>query len=170
MPLSVIRSIATRKYTSYRGIDLLNNETEVDARRSPDCLNVWKSYQTEQSNIIQTRPGIKVSYDYSDENADNNTVYQMYSWDTNKLVHVGKRLMKPGALTPTTLYSSMSENESCMASFGDYIFILDGTQYLRTDMTNVTDMTSVGTTPITTIGRSPSGRRRAISRYKLVIS
>ena len=56
MPLGVIRSIATRKYTSYRGIDLLNNETEVDPRRSPACLNVWKSYQTEQSNIIQTRP------------------------------------------------------------------------------------------------------------------
>lgn len=56
MPLGVIRSIATRKYTSYRGIDLLNNETEVDPRRSPDCLNVWKSYSTEQSNIIQTRP------------------------------------------------------------------------------------------------------------------
>ena len=56
MSLGVIRSIATLKYTNYRGIDLLNNETEVDPRRSPDCLNVWKSYSTEQSNIIQIRP------------------------------------------------------------------------------------------------------------------
>lgn len=59
MPLSVIRSIVSRKYSDFRGIDLLNSEKNVDYRRSPDCLNVWKSYSLAQSNIIQTRPGIK---------------------------------------------------------------------------------------------------------------
>ena len=58
MPLSVIRSIVSRKYSDFRGIDLQNNETTVDPRRSPDCLNVWKSYNLAQSNIIQTRPRI----------------------------------------------------------------------------------------------------------------
>ena len=56
MPLSVIKSIVTRKYDEFRGIDLVNNETEVIPTRSPDCLNVWKSYSLAQSNIIQTRP------------------------------------------------------------------------------------------------------------------
>lgn len=58
MPLSVIKNIVARKYSNFRGIDLLNAETDVDVRRSPDCLNVWKSYLLEQSNIIQTRPRI----------------------------------------------------------------------------------------------------------------
>lgn len=62
MPLSVIRGIVARKYNEFRGIDLLNPETSVDFRRSPDCLNVWKSYKLAQSNIIQTRPRNSQSY------------------------------------------------------------------------------------------------------------
>ena len=51
--MSVIGSVVTRKYSNFRGIDLLNPDTAVDITRSPDCLNVWKSYSLSQSNIIQ---------------------------------------------------------------------------------------------------------------------
>lgn len=54
--MSVIGSVITKKYSNFRGIDLLNPNTAVDITRSPDCLNVWKSYNLSQSNIIQSRP------------------------------------------------------------------------------------------------------------------
>lgn len=54
--MAKIGSILTRNYSNFRGIDLLNPANKVDISRSPDSLNVWKSYETTESNIIQTRP------------------------------------------------------------------------------------------------------------------
>ena len=45
-----------RVYANFKGIDLLNPAPLVDYSRSPDCLNVWKSYDSTESNIIETRP------------------------------------------------------------------------------------------------------------------
>ena len=53
-----IGDLMTRLYGNFRGIDLLNPANSVDLSRSPDCKNVWKSYSTVESNIIQTRPRI----------------------------------------------------------------------------------------------------------------
>lgn len=53
-----IGDLMTRIYGDFKGIDLLNPVNSVDLHRSPDCKNVWKSYNTTQSNIIQTRPRI----------------------------------------------------------------------------------------------------------------
>ena len=54
-----IGDLMTRVYGNFRGIDLLNPANSVDLSRSPDCKNVWKSYSTLESNIIQTRPRIQ---------------------------------------------------------------------------------------------------------------
>ena len=54
-----IGDLITRVYGNFRGIDLLNPANSVDLSRSPDCKNVWKSYSTLESNIIQTRPRIQ---------------------------------------------------------------------------------------------------------------
>lgn len=53
-----IGDLMTKLYGNFRGIDLLNPANSVDLTRSPDCKNVWKSYSTTASNIIQTRPRI----------------------------------------------------------------------------------------------------------------
>lgn len=47
-----------RVYSNFKGIDLLNPAPLVDYSRSPDCLNVWKSYDTTEANIIETRPRV----------------------------------------------------------------------------------------------------------------
>lgn len=54
-----IGDLMSRNYKNFRGIDLLNPANSVDLSRSPDCKNVWKSYSTVESNIIQTRPRIQ---------------------------------------------------------------------------------------------------------------
>jgi hypothetical protein len=162
MPLGVIRSIVARKYTGFRGIDLLNPETAVDFSRSPDCKNVWKSYTLSQSNIIQTRPGLHNLKDLSDETLSNNNVYSMYVWDSDTaIVHIGTRLVKwdgfPGEGTVTVLKSDMQERESVMFYFKEAIYILDGYNYLKFNGTNLIDVKSEAYTPTTTIARSPSG-------------
>lgn len=48
-----------RVYSNFKGIDLLNPAPLVDYSRSPDCLNVWKNYDTTEANIIETRPRIQ---------------------------------------------------------------------------------------------------------------
>ena len=111
MPLSVIRNIVARRYSDFRGIDLLNAETDVDPKRSPDCLNVWKSYNLSQSNIIQTRPGVKLVKTFKDEEEDNNIIYSIGKWGNQEgVVHIGDRLVN--SEDATVLFSSMAENES----------------------------------------------------------
>lgn len=168
MPLGVIRSQVSRRYGDFRGIDLLNPETSIQLNRSPDCLNVWKSYDTQLSNIIQTRPGIKEKADVSEEE-ENNTVYSIYAVDYgggngDVLVHKGTKLIHLEN-TPTTLFSSMAENEPSMTYFRDGVYIVDGQNYIKSDFTSVADKSINGTIPTTTRGRSPSRWWRNVSRY-----
>lgn len=160
MPLSVIRGIVTRRYNDFRGIDLLNAETQVDTRRSPDCLNVWKSYQLAQSNIIQTRPGIVLDADWGDENEENNTVYSFFFYGTDRIAHVGTKLKKTGTSPNpySVIYSGMSENESEMTLFGNDLLILDGTHYIRYNGSTASDVSgTMCYIPTTTISRNPAG-------------
>lgn len=158
MPLGVIRNIVSRKYTDFRGIDLLNNETEVDPRRSPDCLNVWKSYNLAQSNIIQTRPGLKEIADLGDDSV--HSIY-VYSTDT-AIVHIGEKLIKwvgfPSEIISTTeLKSDMLDQESVMFYFSKDIYIMDGKHYLKYNGTTLVNVEDIAFIPTTTISRSPSG-------------
>lgn len=87
----------------------------------------------------------------------------MYLWNSSTaLVHIGKDLIKwtgfPTEITTsTTLSSSMAENKSIMFYFGEAIYIMDGTNYLKWDGTTLSDVSSIAFVPTTTIGRSPSG-------------
>lgn len=167
MPLSVIRNIVARRYSDFRGIDLLNAETDVDPRRSPDCLNVWKSYNLSQSNIIQTRPGVKLVKTFKDEEEDNNIIYSIGKWgNQDGVVHIGDRLIN--SEDETVLFSGMAENESVPLPFQYDILVLDGEHYIVTDSQTATDYGTAPNDsfiPTTSIGRSPSGRRRNLSRH-----
>ena len=171
MPLGVIRSIVSRKYTDFRGIDLLNNETEVDPRRSPDCLNVWKSYNLAQSNIIQTRPGLKLIAELGE-----GSIHSMYVYSSDTaIVHIGEKLIKwvgfpSDVISITDLKLDMEDRESVMFFFKEDIYILDGENYLKYNGVTLTNVLDNAFIPTTTISRSPSGRRRNVSRCKFTYS
>ena len=75
-----IGDLMTRIYGNFRGIDLLNPANSVDLSRSPDCKNVWKSYSTVESNIIQTRPRIQKNSKFRNrQNIFNVYLFKRYS-------------------------------------------------------------------------------------------
>lgn len=168
MPLGVIRSIVSRRYGNFRGIDLLNPETSILPQRSPDCLNVWKSYDTEQSNIIQTREGIELEHNLYDANDDNNTIYNIDKWGSETLVHKGKKFIYISGSTTTTTNSNLAESKYPAVFFNGKMYLISNGYKQHT--AGSSNLSSVqGYAPTTTIGRSPSRRRRALSRCKFNI-
>jgi hypothetical protein len=160
MANSVIGSLVSRKYQNFRGIDLYNHVANVDLTRSPDCLNVWKNYDTEESNIIQTRPGIEKI----DQLSANGTVYSMMAiqYDT-ALVHIGTDLVlwngfPESVIQLTVLKADMNDAPSKMINFNGVIYILDGAHFLSYDGT-LNDLigSSDAYIPTTTISRNPAG-------------
>lgn len=153
-----IGDLMTRTYGNFRGIDLLNPANSVDLTRSPDCLNVWKSYGTTQSNMIQTREGYKKVV-----NLGNAPIYNMYVYDRDTaIVHIGKQLIKwvgfPSSLISTeVLKEDMNESSSIMFFYNENIFILDGKNYLKFDGESLINVEDEAYVPTTTISRAPSG-------------
>ena len=54
--------LVKRIYGEFRGVDFRGEE--INLRRSPDSLNVWKDYKETES--IRTRPGLKLSMSFPD--------------------------------------------------------------------------------------------------------
>lgn len=167
----VIGNIITRTYSNFRGIDLLNNENNVDLTRSPDCLNVWKSYASKESNIIQSRPGIKKII-----NLGNDKVFNMYVYSQDTvIVHIGTKLIKWTGFPNDNfgieiLKENMARNKSVMIFFKSKIYILDGVNYLVYDGNTIKDVSDEAYIPTTTIGRSPSGGGELLEDVNLLSS
>ena len=160
----------TRVYTNFRGIDLLNPAPLVDYSRSPDCLNVWKSYDTTEANIIETRPGYKLL-----RNFDNAKIHGIFLYYNNEIiVHCGTKLYKTtiSGQTKTELFSGMADNESQMYMFSKtltgILYINDGLNYLQYDGTSVTTVASHAYVPTTSIARAPSGGGKAYEDVNLL--
>lgn len=151
-------TLISRTYTDFRGIDLLNPANSIDLRRSPDLKNVWKSYDKTESNMVETRPGFRKLINLGD--GKTYSLY-VYSRDT-ALVHIGKKLIKwvgfPAEdISHEVIFENMNEKESVLFWFKDYVYIIDGVNYLRFDGQNVIDVRTIAYIPTTTISRAPSG-------------
>lgn len=152
-----IGDLITRVYQNFRGVDFLNDASVVDIRRSPDALNVWKSYNNSLGNYIETRPGYRLVKNLGTQKI--NGIY-VYSIDT-ALIHIGNELIEwvgfpSEEISKRVLFSEMNNQVSEMFRFADSIYILDGKNYLRYDgeIHKVKDEAFI---PTTTISRSPSG-------------
>ena len=142
-------TLITRNYSGFRGVDFSNRKDEIDLSRSPDALNMWKNYKSNNGKCIETRPDIELLEEYSD--AIFGCFFYAVNGTTHFMVHSGDKLYDNGK----QLNISMAKNKSTMFTMNNILYILDGTQYLRYDGTELTPV--VGTIPRTTIGRSPNG-------------
>jgi hypothetical protein len=162
MATQVSGTLITRNYSGFRGVDFSNRKDEINLSRSPDALNMWKNYKSNNGKCIETRPDVELLEEYSD------TIFGLFFYDVkgtiHKMVHSGDKLYDNGKqlnlVSNTGNMSSMADtfmakNKSNMFVINNILYILDGSQYMRYDGTelNVVD----GYIPTTTISRSPNG-------------
>lgn len=138
-------SLVMRNYKNFRGVDFSNRKDEVSLNRSPDALNMWKNYKNSSGNCIETRPDVELVTEYED------TIYGMYIYNGNKIVHSGNKLYKETEV----IYEGMAEHKSNFFIFNKKLYIKDGTSYLVYDGNECKEVE--GYIPTTTISRNPSG-------------
>lgn len=147
-------------YSDFAGVDFSIDKAMVQSNRSPDALNVWKNYKDTEGASIETRPGFKLIGTIGTK------IMGIYAVsDSTAIVHSGNKLYKwtnfpdtPTEDTLTELFTGMDiNNRTSFNKFGDYLYINDGTNYLRYNGTTVSPVSNDAFIPTTTIGRNPSG-------------
>lgn len=138
--------LVKRVYSNFRGVDFRGDE--INLRRSPDSLNVWKDYRETES--IRTRPGMALHTAFSE------AVYGIFFYKGTMLVHSGKTLYKvSSAGVKSTLYTGLREGESNGFVYENIWYFKDGKHYLRYDGTTISEVE--GFIPTTSIARKPAG-------------
>lgn len=145
-----------RIYSSFRGVDFINDPSLVLLSRSPDALNIWKNYRDTQGSCIETRPGYKELANFGGK------INGIYFYKDKVLVHAGTNLYLwnnfPDAPTETILKSNMNDEKSSFVIFNEKVYIIDGLNYLVYDGTTLKNVSEDDPyIPTTTISRSPSG-------------
>ena len=150
----------TRTYTDFAGVDFSTDPSQIQINRSPDALNVWKNYKDTEGTCIETRPGLKLVGTIGTK------ILGIYAVsDSKAIVHSGTKLYEwtnfpdePTNETLNELYEGMNiNNRTSFNKFGNYLYINDGTNYLRYDGNSVSKVSDSAFVPTTTIGRSPTG-------------
>lgn len=138
-------NMVTRIYGNFRGVDFRGEE--IDLTRSPDCVNMWKNYK--QTSGISTRPG------WMKRGMLSETVYGIFFFKDEMIVHCGSKLYTITGNTSKEIYSGLNKEKSCGFAYGNDWYFKDGKHYLKYDGTTIS--TVKGYVPTTSIGRSPAG-------------
>lgn len=137
--------LISREYGGFRGVDFRGEE--ISLNRSPDSLNVWKDYT--KTDSIRTRPAMALHTAFGE------SVYGVFSYKGNLLVHSGTKLYKVEAGEKTILFSGLSTSASDAFVYEGLWYFKDGKHYLQYDGTTIKEV--VGYVPTTSIGRKPAG-------------
>lgn len=157
-------TLNVQKYNEFRGVDFTDDE--VNLKRSPDSLNMWKNYKTLGKNI-ETRPGIETLL-----NLDND-IFGLFFYKINdveyQIIHSGVSvyLYNPQTEEKITLKATgMNTRKSEAFIFNNIFYLIDGLHYYQYD--GVTFKEVEGYIPTTSIGRKPSGGGSAFEGVNLL--
>ena len=131
-----------RTYKNFRGVDFRGDE--ISQNRSPDSLNMWRNYK--KTSSIETRPGMERVFSCD-------TVYGIYFFRGNMIVHSGTQLLLVGGGKSAVLRSGVNAARSNAFIYGNKWYFLDGKNYLEFDGTIIGSVE--GYIPTTSIGRRP---------------
>ena len=137
--------IVTRAYSNFRGVDFRGEE--INIRRSPDSLNMWRDYKETES--IRTRPGMKLHTQFEDE------VQGIHFFKDFMIVHALDTLYKVKDGVKTVLWEGLGGAASNSFVYDDKFYFMDGYHYLVYDGTTIKEVE--GYIPTTSIARKPNG-------------
>lgn len=137
--------MVSRVYGGFRGVDFRGEE--INLRRSPDALNMWKDYR--QTDSIRTRPAMELSAAFPEP------VMGIYFFGRRQLVHSGDKLYLLEGSSWQVLYSGLVAGPSWAFAHKDKWYLKDGKHYLCYDGKEIHPVE--GYVPTTTIGRKPGG-------------
>ena len=153
MPYNESGDLITRQYINFRGVDFTGKD--VSLYRSPDALNMWKNYKG-LGKCVETRPDIELFKSF------NNSIYGLFFYTINTvehmIIHCGVGLFDYNMDTQeqkTIKAVGMNPRRSMSFIYNNIFYIKDGINYLEYDGETCSEV--VGTIPITSIGREPSG-------------
>lgn len=137
--------LISRIYGGFRGVDFRGEE--INLKRSPDSLNMWKDYK--ETDSIRTRPGMKLETAFDDK------VYGIFFYKDMQLIHSGTKLYKVKDGVKTVLFSDLKQAVSNAFVFENVWYFKDGRHYLQYDGSTIKEVE--GYVPTTTIARKPAG-------------
>ena len=145
--------LTIQRYNNFRGVDF--TDENVNESRSPDSLNMWKDYKS-LGKRIETRPDLELQLTMS------NTIFGLFFYTVNTtkhfIIHSGTGLYDYNTKTKEIKIlkeEGMNPSKSSAFIYNNIFFIIDGINYLEYDGVTLKDV--VGTVPLTTIARKPSG-------------
>lgn len=151
----------TRVYNNFAGVDFTSDSTMVQLNRSPNCVNMYKNYNSSLGQAIETRPGFINLLRLSGK------IYGIHFVNTKSLkvlVHSGTKLLlwdnypsSEEEAGMTVLFSNMEETKSRSFVYNDKLYINDGKNYIFFENNEIKTVESVASIPTTTIARNPSG-------------
>lgn len=151
----------TRVYNNFAGVDFTSDSTMVQLNRSPNCVNMYKNYNSSLGQAIETRPGFRNLLRLSGK------IYGIHFVKTESLkvlVHSGTKLLLwdnyPSLEEESemaVLFSNMEEIKSRSFVYNGKLYINDGKNYIFFENNEIKTVGSVASIPTTTIARNPSG-------------
>lgn len=152
----------------FRGINQTGTPTQIDTAESPDLLNMV----LDQYGQLDKRNGYKRVFPTSLGAGKINGIYQYRKLNgivINLLAHGTKLYTWDGTgVQPVSIYSGKADALTRFYTFGNYCYMMDGTNFLRYDGTTVTTVESAAYVPTLTISRAPAGGGTPFENFNLL--
>lgn len=137
--------LITRVYSNFRGVDFRGEE--INLRRSPDSLNVWKDYRETES--IRTRPGMVLKGHRGER------INGIFFYNGSMIVHSGNELYIEKNGSVEMIHDNVNDAPSNAFVYEDKWYFMDGVNYTQYDGEELMGVEAYF--PTTSIGRKPSG-------------
>lgn len=152
-----VGDLITRTYSDFRGVDFRNKKDDVSTYRSPNALNMWKNYHSD--NCIECRPQ-QVSYaDYRTDNSNtynytDNVIAMYLNKDNDLFVHAGTKLYK----NDTEIYTSLSNTseQGFFFQIGNNVYYKSHESFVYYNGTNTANVSSIAFIPTTSMSGKPT--------------
>ena len=139
----------------FKGIDLNNAASNVEAYRSPDAPNMIR----DEVGKVRKRMGFQTVETLEVSEGKSGAVNGRFVLKGKELIHIGTALKRRAADGQSweTLYSTMNDRRSVGLVFNGKLYLLDGKQYLCFDGETVKPVTENAYVPTIIISRRPNG-------------